>query len=152
MGLLSDLNEEAIVQNDSPDADTPGAVDGFAGLDDEKQKSIWDAEHITFELETHFGKPFTKAIQSRSKEKLAGYFTDDFAAQIPTGSGEVVEHGAVGEVRLEGDDIELQDADTTKTIDYLINLLEGFESVKKVKLRVLQILSLIHISEPTRPY
>jgi len=146
MGLLSDLNEEAIVQNDSPDADTPGAVDGFAGLDDEKQKSIWDAEHITFELETHFGKPFTKAIQSRSKEKLAGYFTDDFTAQIPTGSGEVVEHGAVGEVRLEGDDIELQDADTTKTIDYLINLLEGFESVKKVKLRVLQIAKV----EPTK--
>ena len=34
-------------------------------LDPEKQKQIWDAEHITFEIEQRFGKAFTAALASR---------------------------------------------------------------------------------------
>ncbi len=34
----------------------------FAGLDPAKQKEIWDAEHFTFEIETHVGKKLIAAL------------------------------------------------------------------------------------------
>ena len=41
-----------------------------AALPMEKQKAIWDVEHLTFELETRFGKPFVESIKAQDKERL----------------------------------------------------------------------------------
>ena len=53
-----------------------------AELDREKQKAIWDAEHVTFELEWRFGPLFKKALKERSSEKLAVWLRESFVGAV----------------------------------------------------------------------
>ncbi|APZ93517.1 FG-GAP repeat domain-containing protein [Fuerstiella marisgermanici] len=73
---------------DVEDAETAANLAGsgneqFAGLDIDKQKAIWDSEHVTFELETHFGRKLVAGIQDRSTDSLASFFRTDFAGVVP---------------------------------------------------------------------
>lgn len=40
----------------------------------DKQESIWDAEHVAFEIEARFAKPFLAAFRERDTEALRGFF------------------------------------------------------------------------------
>ncbi|MCH7728692.1 MAG: VCBS repeat-containing protein, partial [Planctomycetes bacterium] len=111
----------------------------FPGLSKEKQKWVWDSEHATFELETHFGKPFTNALKLRAHQKLQQYFVDGFVAELPLNSDrDVREKGAIREERLRSQN-EVTAANATKVIDYFLSLLENFETIDRIKFRVLKI-------------
>ncbi|MEZ6061888.1 MAG: VCBS repeat-containing protein [Planctomycetaceae bacterium] len=55
----------------------------FAGLDEVKQKEIWDAEHVTFEIETHVGRRLVTSLQERSADALAEFYVDGFSGVVP---------------------------------------------------------------------
>ena len=57
----------------------PTAAPANVELARERQEHIWDVEHVTFLIETYFGKPFSKKLMARDSEGLAAYFRDDFA-------------------------------------------------------------------------
>ncbi|MDG1874230.1 MAG: VCBS repeat-containing protein [Mariniblastus sp.] len=52
-------------------------------LDPDKQKVIWDAEHMTFEIESRICKPFVKAWASRKTDHLRTFFRDSPILKIP---------------------------------------------------------------------
>ncbi|MEO1982902.1 MAG: hypothetical protein ABGZ24_20525, partial [Fuerstiella sp.] len=56
---------------------------GFTGLGEAKQKEIWDAEHVTFEIETHVGRKLVAELQKRSTDQLAGFFHAGFSGVVP---------------------------------------------------------------------
>ena len=51
-------------------------------LDKAKQELIWDLEHITFEIETYFGKPFAKALISGDDDDIRNLLHSEFKAQL----------------------------------------------------------------------
>src|SRR6516165_5957834 len=55
---------------DAPRAAQPMDGDQEFELDPAKQKYIWDTEHISFELETHFCKAFSRALKENREQGL----------------------------------------------------------------------------------
>jgi len=111
-----------------------------AVLDDEKQKSIWTAEHITFEIETHFGKPFAAALRDRDMEAPAVFFRDDCRTSLL--SGEDFEIKTVGVVSEQRRVRKAASADTHGVVELLETLGDSFNEFGKVadiRLRVLRI-------------
>ena len=53
-------------------------------LDVAKQKQVWEAEHVTFELEQRFGKAFRRALLMRDLGRLIAFFQDTFQGVLPS--------------------------------------------------------------------
>lgn len=116
----------------------PVAALEFEGLDDAKEKFIWDAEHFTFSLETYVGKPLSTALKENDLEKLGSFFTKDFSGTALSDSTEstITVAAASAQIRSAA-------AKTSVTTDQFLQWLtdrtgEGV-SIEKVKMRVLKI-------------
>ncbi|MDG2400647.1 MAG: hypothetical protein P8M04_08735, partial [Akkermansiaceae bacterium] len=51
-------------------------------LDPERQKEIWDSEHVTFKIEKRFGKWFLDGLRKRDARVLAAAFHKEFSGAV----------------------------------------------------------------------
>ncbi|MFK7768872.1 MAG: FG-GAP repeat domain-containing protein [Mariniblastus sp.] len=117
----------------------PLTGDGF--LAPEKQQVIWDAEHVTFEVEHRLGKAFLEAWQSQDVKKLTSLLHPDFQAVLPqTTEWTVISKPPLEEkIRLSPRlDEEPLTADTNEFLKVLLDPIRDVK-IKKKKLRVLKI-------------
>ncbi len=111
-----------------------------AELDPVKQKYIWDTEHFAFELETHFGSPFMKALASRERDQLSRFFHDGFEGwTFGAGGEELRQAGMVTERRRSFDARTASKVGRDGLTGSLIAALAGFARIESSKLRVLHI-------------
>ena len=110
-------------------------------LDADKQKRIWDLEHMSFVLETHFGKPFVKVLRQRRAEKLATtYFREDFRGELPEAGGWSTRRaGPVSEMRRNARDAGFRQVDAAAAARHLIGYLDGFGRIDRIRLAVTHI-------------
>ncbi|MDG1874895.1 MAG: hypothetical protein P8J27_13355, partial [Mariniblastus sp.] len=109
-------------------------------LSPEKQEMIWDAEHVTFEIEHRLGKAFLKAWVKNDAEKLASLFKDGFEAGVP-GSTEwqtVTKPPLEQRTRDTTAEDQVATGDTGDVLSLLLTPIKEIE-IKKKKLRVLKI-------------
>ncbi len=109
-------------------------------LSPEKQEMIWDAEHVTFEIEHRLGKAFLKAWVKNDAEKLASLFKDGFEAGVP-GSAEwktVTKPPLEQRTRDTTAEDQVATGDTGDVLSLLLTPIKEIE-IKKKKLRVLKI-------------
>jgi hypothetical protein len=109
-------------------------------LDEAKQKYIWDTEHITFELETHFCKPFAKAVMQRDEKRLLMLARADFEGYVlDSVAGTTLPAGAVSERRREGRGQTLSPLRGAEFARAVLASVNDFAKIDKVMLKVLQI-------------
>lgn len=106
-------------------------------LDKEKQKFIWDTEHITFEIENYFGKPFAKAIKNRSFAAAKKLLNESFVAQVDfkESAEQTVGFDVKKSTALESS----QQVDAEKWFAFFEDQLDGFAEIERAKTRVLHI-------------
>lgn len=123
-----------------------------AELDGDKQKSIWDAEHITFEIEWRFGPRFKKALKNRDADQVARCFTDGFVGQplTKTAGGTRVESSSGMIEQKFAKPEETQELGADAFAADLLEPTQDWESVDAIKLRVLKISKLGDDSWRTR--
>lgn len=120
-----------------PVAGTGEYVD--AVLDPAKQKQIWNAEHVTFEIEQRFGKAFTAALKARDVDELKRFFLDDCEGVLPVSFKErQLEHAGVSEISRTGNNT-VQPVNREAIVQHLVNWLADLSSIEKMGLRVLGI-------------
>ena len=115
----------------------------FDGLNDTKQKTIWDLEHVTFELEHKFGKDFLNAIRAKDQEALARFFRNGFTGSVlPSESRRSVENAFWTEHRqAEGGQVSAakREADKAALAGYFIESTVDFKTISHATFRVLAI-------------
>ncbi|MDB4614516.1 VCBS repeat-containing protein [bacterium] len=124
--------------------DTPEVV---AVLDPDKQKHIWDAEHVTFEIERRLGPLLLDAIQQKDIESLVARCHSDFTGRIPTSTNSVVQEKPPLIERSLPKDFEAKEASPAETMQHIIGLNETLTKVRRRRLRVLSIVN--DDAEPT---
>ena len=113
----------------------------FPGLAIAKQKQIWKFEHITFELETKFGRAFTTAWRSRDPQELRRFMRDDLEASLaPLGHHESLQTNWWKRERWEiADGRERDRGDADHLVERLSARAARFQRIDRARLRVLQI-------------
>lgn len=108
-------------------------------LDRDKQQFIWDSEHVTFEIETYFGKPLAEALKSRDKEAFRKLVGDPFQARVFSLSG-ATEETVKGFRKTSWDvDDELVDTDVDGLAEFFLTRMKRFDRVERARTRVLKI-------------
>ena len=75
-------------------------LDATVELSEDKQKEIWAAEHITFEIERRFGTAFLKTLQERDRDGVGVFFHKDALLTRPAKQTTTsVEQSVVAEIR-----------------------------------------------------
>ena len=110
-------------------------------LDPVKQKAIWDAEHVTFEIEVRFGKPFLAALRKQDRDKLATWLHKDFAGKaIPSKSPvRTREKRVVREIVRSAASEDLTEVTGSELVAAILAMLEPVAKVERIGMRVLQI-------------
>ena len=112
----------------------------FTGLDEAKQKEIWDAEHVTFEIETHVGRKLVADLQKRSADRLAGFFYAGFAGTVPhRTTGTTIEKSSITETTYAVDKTGSTKLDADEFSRLLIEGIHAVSENRKGRFRVLQI-------------
>ena len=93
----------------------------FSGLDETIQKEIWDAEHATFEIETHVGRKLIYALQNRSADRLSEFFWRGFEGDVlgrfhPA----TVDKSSIDETVYSANSDDLENVDADAFIQFLI--------------------------------
>lgn len=127
---------------DTVEASGAAASPLFDGLDPEKEKFIWDAEHFTFELETHVGKRIAAGIRDRDAEAVAACLASEF-------QGRIIDHQSARQFHQSGltESVAVADAggETTQTsngaefANWLTSRPGPDEDIQAARFRVLQI-------------
>jgi hypothetical protein len=119
---------------------TPQADEAVVELDPAKQKAIWDAEHITFELERRFGPPLLQAIRAQDQEQLTRLFRENFSGSF-TEPSETQEraNGFVTETVSTYDSPAGTLLDAEQMSARLLNTTESLSTIERARFRVLKI-------------
>ena len=126
-------NHDAADQSAASGGDVDEVVLGEA-----KQKRIWDNEHVTFELETFFGKAFRKAVSDRDADAIVAFFLDQADVSIiPDAGGQSDSAATVSETRADASTVD--SADVAALAKHLIETLSPMKEIQRTKLRVLQL-------------
>jgi hypothetical protein len=125
-------------------ADVPDSIDSdgedIVELDKQKQKQIWSSEHVTFQIETHFGKPFVEVLKSRDSNRLVEFFQPDCRGKVlSAATGETRQVSVVSETRIQSDGHPGKEADRNDIIDELLESIREMHEVERGRLRVLEI-------------
>ncbi len=113
---------------------------GFTGLAEAKQKEIWDAEHITFEIETHVGRKLVAELQKRSAEGLAGFFHVGFSGIVPQRtSATTIEKSSITETTYAAVATGSTNLDVDGFSRFLIDGIHAIHDKGNGRFRVLQI-------------
>jgi len=112
----------------------------FTGLGEAKQTEIWDAEHITFEIETHVGRKLVAELQKRSTDRLAVFFHADFSAIVPQRtSASTIEKASITETTCIADTTGATTVDVDGFSRHLFESIQAVPANGKGRFRVLQI-------------
>lgn len=108
-------------------------------LELDKQKYIWEAEHITFEIEKRFGGKFKSAIAARDKQQIAALIRDDFHGKVflPSLPGATATHGLLSQQTRTGK--AEKSVDRNGFVEDLLQSLEAMKQIENVGMRVLKI-------------
>jgi len=110
-----------------------------------KQDEIWDAEHITFEIEKCFGPRFWAGIRAESESAIAALTLTDFmgAVAVEQQTDGTLELGAVGFKRFKSPEHRdnLNAANFSRTLRELILPVSSHKSTK------FRVLSISHLAE-----
>ncbi|HQX52268.1 MAG TPA: VCBS repeat-containing protein [Planctomycetaceae bacterium] len=113
---------------------------GFTGLGEAKQKEIWDAEHVTFEIETHMGRKLVAELQKRSTDQLAGFFHAGFSGIVPQRTTPATtEKSSITETTYAVDKTGSINVDADGFSRHLIESIHAVPENAKGRFRVLQI-------------
>jgi hypothetical protein len=127
---------KAVEQPDTPFTELSHELE----LDPAKQKAIWDAEHITFALEYRFGDAFLKAWKRKDRQALLSHFARASVASYPAEKDLVKqEHAGVHERRWEVAPGQTPQADDAGLVDFLVALLDPFDQLDSIGMRVTRI-------------
>ncbi|MDP7301488.1 MAG: VCBS repeat-containing protein, partial [Pirellulaceae bacterium] len=108
-------------------------------LDQGKQQEIWDAEHITFELERRFGPRMLAAIADRDETKLSACLRKGFSGAVIDHLSETTRrHGPVVEVRKATDE-NVAPVGPEVVVQSLIAPVAHFQKLQRSSFRVLNI-------------
>lgn len=109
-------------------------------LDPEKQQAIWESEHATFEIETHFGRRFLSAVSSLAADRVIDLFAADLRAKVLSVDADRTRTlGPLQESRANAATDPQVAVDRTGLADWLIACLKPIDNMERGKLRVLQI-------------
>ncbi|MDA0810888.1 MAG: VCBS repeat-containing protein [Verrucomicrobia bacterium] len=110
-------------------------------LDEAKQKAIWDAEHVTFEIEWRFGKPFLEALKARDEKAAAKWFHKNFRGATISNPSEVQTRrkGEVVEISRGADSKSAADASVADVMAALLAQIKPVAEIERAGLRVLYI-------------
>jgi hypothetical protein len=112
----------------------------FAGLDEAKQKEIWDAEHFTFEIETYVGKKLVSALRERDAEKLATFFRENFEGTVPgRNEPKSVEKSVITQREYTIDSHGSRSVDRRGITEFLIEGIKEIPDARQGRFRVLKI-------------
>lgn len=110
-----------------------------AELDKDKQKFIWDAEHMTFLIEAHFGKPLMGDIANGTVDSFESWLTDDFeGSHFVDGWQKTVTHIGITEKRR-GEGHSMEKAGGMQMVEEMKEHIADFKKMKKVKFQLLKI-------------
>lgn len=106
----------------------------------EKQEAIWEAEHMTFEIEHRLGKSFLNAWAARDLEKLTSLLQGEFQAGLPSTDQwtSVSKPPLIEKSRYTDEEEQIDTDDVDEFFAHLLDPIDGVEIDKK-KLRVLEI-------------
>ncbi len=116
----------------------------FTGLTEEHQRRIWDAEHTTFALETHFGKPFVAALKTGAADELAAFFSDDFEGSLIDSEASETRGQSIVAENLFG-----ASGHASSRKQWVRSLLQSLESVEKMDRARLRVLHIQEIEDDT---
>ena len=111
-------------------------------LDEGKQKMIWDSEHVTFEIEFRFGKPFRDVLKSGDAKRLTKWFHKNFTglALSPDAKQKRRQKSIVVELTRSAEaDGSTVVADRDKLISELLAFAKKAKTIERTGLRVLNI-------------
>jgi len=104
-----------------------------------KQVSIWDAEHVAFEIESRFGKPFCAALRDRDAQALIGFFSPNCRTRLlETSSRQLRRVAAVTETR-QSTSAGGDDRDAAALVTTLFDLLQPLDTIDRIRLRALKV-------------
>ncbi len=110
-----------------------------AELDEAKQKTIWDAEHITFLIETHLCKPFHTQLKEKRFDDFGRWCRDDFQGEVFEGEPDQERRqGIVSETSIKAGS-KRRVVDAAGLADYLLNGVREFAVIDRARLRILHI-------------
>lgn len=125
---------------DSTPTQSSRPASDFSGLDETKQKEIWDAEHATFEIETHVGRKLISALQNRATDQLRECFRSGFEGGIPKRSHpSIVEKSSIAETVYSANSADLASVDAAGFIRFLIEGITDIREMQQGRFRVLKI-------------
>lgn len=125
---------------DSTHTEPIRSTSNSSGLDETKQKEIWDAEHSTFEIETHVGRKLISALQNRAADQLDEFFVPGFKGAVPEHSSPAtVRKSSIAETVYSTDSANVKNVDADGFIQFLIEGINGIREMQEGRFRVLKI-------------
>ncbi len=129
------LPHSAATTPDSQNSATQPEVE----LAEEKQRAVWDAEHITFEIENRFGNAFRAAVVERDADRLRSFFREDAVITLAAAS-DLTSVTHAGVTRWQPRNDRLGTPGTRQAaVDWLMRTTRDFAKFTRSRLRVLSI-------------
>jgi len=150
LGILAALavGAGACVQNDPappPAAVIPTPVEQIE-LAPEKQKLIWDLEHVTFKIEQYVGRAWAEALLAGESRRLVVHFHEGAEARVLGESpGDWRRTGVLSEWRRDAAQAGTRTVDVAGLVESLAAEVEPLHRVSAARLRVL------HLDPAERP-
>jgi hypothetical protein len=116
------------------------AIPEVVELKREKQESIWDAEHVAFEIEARFGKPFLAALREHDAATLRGFFDPRCGVSLlDDAKSQTRQVSVVSESRRERSTSPSSAGDVARLVQTLVESLATFDVVDRIGLRALKV-------------
>ncbi len=123
-----------------PRSAEPAAGTDAVELDAKKQAYIWDAEHVTFKIETYFGRPLVEGIRHADGSRIAALVRSDLESSVLDPKPATTRtKGILSETRRDASTTGRQSVDAEGLIRYLIGSVAGFDQIDRAGVRVLRI-------------
>ena len=111
-----------------------------AELAKDKQEFIWLTEHLAFELETHFGRPFLDEVIGENKDGINRFLLDDFKAHLITDQPpRTRRHAIVEETSQHRGDTDGPAVGSDEFVDWIASVKTAVGDVTRKRLRVLRL-------------
>jgi hypothetical protein len=134
-------DDEAPIRKIRPNQNSNGGISDSSDfeLPKDKQKQIWDAEHVAFEIEKRFGVRCLAALQKKRRRDFVELCRPGFSGSFPNlqqgaqrSQSDLTEVRAIAQTR--GDS-----KDAAQVAEVFVSQLMAFEEVTAAKLRTLDV-------------
>ena len=118
----------------------PGPQLSDVELDAEKQLVIWDAEHVAFKIERHFGVGLFEALAAGDPQRLVALARDDFSGHVFKGKPRSRRVAQITETQHSAElNSKLEAADASAVLGHMQQLYRRFAFLERSGLRVLKL-------------